>query len=134
MCDLYHLLLLLLKLRNRLHPEGFVRHELNVLFFLRDVHTILFRNDSAWDCYGCRNPLSEGLFDQSCTLAWKLDKLALTVHDSISLTRLLLLEFVTHFAMSCDPATVLVVCRAQVLPKAPGISTTSTDSYVKSQV
>ncbi len=119
MCDLDHLSLLLLELRNRLHPEGFVHHELNVLLFLRDVHTILFRNDGELDCDGCLNSPSEDLFDQSCTLAWKLDKLALTVHDSISRTRLLLLEFVTHFVMSFDPATVVVVLFAQVLPKAP---------------
>ena len=118
MCDLYHLSLLLLKLRNRLHPEGYVHHELNVFLFLLDIHTILFRNDGEWDCDGCLNSPNGGLFDQSCTLAWELDKLALTVHDSI-LHTLLLLESVTHFAMSCDPATVLVVFVAQVLPKVP---------------
>ena len=32
---------------------------------------------------------------------------------------LLLLEFVTYFAMSCDAITVLVVLLVQVLPKAP---------------
>jgi hypothetical protein len=38
------------------------------------------------------NSPSEDLFGQSCTLAWELDNLALTVQDSISYT-LLLLEF-----------------------------------------
>ena len=86
MCDLYHLFLLLLKLRNRLHPEGCVRHELNVVLYLLDLHTIIIRNNGEWDCDGCLNSPSEGLFNHSCTLAWELDKLALTVHDSISLT------------------------------------------------
>ena len=119
MCDLYHLSLLLLDLCHRIHTEGHVHHELNVLLFIRDGHTILIHSYGEWDCDGCLNSPNGGLFDQSCTLAWELDKLALTVHDSISHTHLLLLEFVTHFVMSCDPATVLVVRHAQVLPKAP---------------
>ena len=118
MCDLYHLFLLLLDLCHHLHPEGYVHHELNVVLFLRKVHTILFRNDGEWDCYGCLNSPSEGLFHKTCTLIWELDKLALTIHNSISRT-LLLLEFVTHFAMSCDAATVLAVLCALVLPIAP---------------
>ena len=118
MCDLYHIFLLLLDLCHRLHPEGCVHHELNVVLFLHDFHTIIIRNDGEWDCDGCLNSPSEGLFDQSCTLTWELDKLALTVHNSISRT-LLLLEFVTHFVMSCDAATVLAVLRALVIPKAP---------------
>jgi len=118
MCDLYHLFLLLLKLQNCLHPEGCVHHELNVVLYLLDLHTIIIRNNGEWDFDGCLNSPSEGLFDQSCTLAWELDKLALTVHNSI-LHTLLLLEFVTHFAMSCDAATVLFVLHTQVFPKAP---------------
>ena len=43
MYDLYHLLLLLLELPHRLHPEGNVQHELNVFYFFCDVHTTLFR-------------------------------------------------------------------------------------------
>ena len=112
------LFLLLLDPYHRLHPEGCVHHELNVVLFLRNFHTILIRNDDEWNCDGCLNSPSEGLFDQSCTLTWELDNLALTVHNFISHT-LLLHEFVTHFAMSCDAATVLAVILAQVLPKAP---------------
>ncbi len=119
MCeDLYPLPLLLLDLCLRLHPEDHVHHELNVLLLLRDVHSILFRNNVEWDCDGCLNSPSEDLFDQSCTLTWELDNLALTVNDSISHT-LLLLEFITHFAMRCDAAAVLAVLRALVLPIAP---------------
>ncbi len=120
MCDLYHLFLLLLELPHCLHPEGFVHHELNVVFFLHDAHTINNCSDGEWDCDGCLNSPSpsEGLFNQTCTLTRELDKLALTVHDSISHT-LLLLESITHFAMSCDAATVLVVLHALVVPNAP---------------
>ena len=92
MCDLYHLSLLLLDLRHRIHTEGHVHHELNVLLFIRDGHTILIHSYGEWDCDGCLNSPSEDLFGQSCTLAWELDNLALTVQDSISYT-LLLLEF-----------------------------------------
>ena len=118
MYDLYHLSLLLLELPHRLHPEGNVQHELNVFYFFSDVHTTLFQSDGEWDCVGCRNIPSIGLFYQSCTLAREVNKLALTVHNSTSHT-LLLLEFVTHFVMSNDVATVLGVLCAQVLLIAP---------------
>ena len=117
MRDLFRHLFSLLDLLHHLHPEGCVDHELNVVLFLLDFHTILNMCNREWDCDGCWNSPNVGLFDQSCTLRWELDKLALTIHDSISRT-LLLLEFVTHFAMSVDAATVLVVRIAQVLPIA----------------
>ena len=63
MCDLYRLFLLLLKLQNRLHPEGCVHHELNVVLYLLDLHTILIGNNDEWDCDGCLNSPREGLFD-----------------------------------------------------------------------
>ena len=117
MCDLFRHLFLLLDLLHRLHPEGCVDHELNVVSILLDSHTILNNLVTEWDCDGCWDSPNVGLFDQSCTLTWELDNLALTVHDSISYT-LRLLKFITHFAMSVDTATVLVVPIAEVLPIA----------------
>ncbi len=120
MYDLYHLSLFLLKLPHCLHPEGYVQHELNVVLYICDFHTTLICNDGKWDCDGSWNNSLEGLFDQSCILARarELDKLALTVHDSTSHT-LFLLGSVTHFGISYDAATVLVVLHALVLPIAP---------------
>ena len=79
MCDLFRHLFLLLDLLHRLHPEGCVDHELNVVSILLDSHTILKNLVTEWNCDGCWDSPNVGLFDQSCTLTWELDKLALTV-------------------------------------------------------
>ena len=77
-CDLFHQFFLLLDLLHRLHPEAYVDHELNGSLLL-DSHTILNNRDREWDCDGCWDSPKVGLFHQSCTLTWELDKLALTV-------------------------------------------------------